>query len=208
MTLLVAAGWFADRYWESRTETAGPTPIDVGFAQSMSQHHKQAIGMAQLMLDGRSSSLPGLARSIADSQLFELGEMRGWLDLWDKPWQAPGRGMDWMLLGSAPPDAELTRYLMDCRRSPTGMAGLATDAEINRLRSLQGRARDDHFLRLMLAHHEGAIPMARFAARESRLPAVRRLAGRIVVDQSEEIARIQQMLQRLAASGYSGAEVE
>jgi uncharacterized protein (DUF305 family) len=32
---------------------AVPGPIDIGFAQSMSLHHQQAIAMAQLMLDGR-----------------------------------------------------------------------------------------------------------------------------------------------------------
>lgn len=177
-----------------------PGPVDVGFAQSMSLHHQQAIGMATLMLDGRPTPLSGLAHAIAHAQRLELGEMRGWLRLWDRPLLPPGRGMEWMLLGRTPPDAELDRYLFDCRRSPTGMSGLAPDAELHRLRLLDGRARDEHFLRLMLAHHEGAIPMARFAARQARLPAVRELGGRIVLEQSEEIARIRRMLTALPAA--------
>lgn len=173
-----------------------PGPIDVGFAQSMILHHQQAIGMAQLMIDGRP---PGMAHAIAFAQLEELGQMRGWLRLWNQPPQLAGKpSMDWMLLGNEPPGPELARYLLDCQRSPTGMTGLATNEQLNALRHAQGRERDRQFLALMLAHHEGGIPMARFAAEQARLPAVRELAGRVVMEQSQEISRIQFMLQVLA----------
>ncbi|HEY1075291.1 MAG TPA: DUF305 domain-containing protein [Fontimonas sp.] len=186
----------------SRGETAVPAtpgPVDIGFAQSMALHHQQAIGMAQLMLDERPTPLVTLARSIAGAQLLELGEMRGWLRLWNAPLVAERQGMEWMRLGSRPLDETLQRYLLDCQRAPTGMVGLATDDELNRLRLLDGRARDKHFLTLMLAHHQGAIPMAQFAAAEGRVPAVRDLAGRIVLEQSEEIYRIQRTLAAIAA---------
>lgn len=174
-----------------------PGPIEIGFAQTMSRHHQQAIGMAQLMLDGRPTALVVLARSIAGAQMLELGEMQGWLRLWKLPFVSNARSMDWMLLGNGPLDAELTQYLLDCERSPTGMVGLATDAEINRLRRTEGRERDLLFLNLMLAHHEGGIPMARFAAQEARIEAVRRLAVQVVREQYEEIARIRMMLDAL-----------
>lgn len=194
------AGWQGLRMLQqTRAALAGlePGPIDVGFAQSMSLHHQQAIGMAQIMMDERSAGLP---RAIAYAQLEELGQMRGWLRLWGKPLLPETRSMDWMLLGDTPLDAELTRYLLDCQRSPTGMTGLATDAELNRLRQLQGRERDRLFLQMMLAHHEGGVPMARFAAQQAQLPAVRELAARVVLDQSVEIDQIQQRLALLAAT--------
>lgn len=175
-------------------------PIDVGFAQSMLRHHEQAIGMASLMLDGRPTPLASQARGIASAQLLELGEMQGWLRLWNTPLHAPDRSMQWMLMGEGPLDAALTQYLLDCERSPSGMVGLASDADMNRLRQLDGRPRDALFLTLMLAHHEGGIPMARFAAQQARIPAVRRLAANVVREQSEEIARIRVMLEALAAS--------
>ena len=174
-----------------------PGPVDVGFAQFMGLHHQQAIGMSQLLLDGRPTRLAGLARSIAGAQLLELGEMQGWLRLWGKPLLPATRNMSWMLSGDAPPDPQLSRYLLDCQRSATGMVGLASDAELNRLRELEGRARDEHFLKLMLAHHEGGVPMARLAAQRAQLPAVRDLATRIILDQSREIAQIQLMLAAL-----------
>ena len=177
-----------------------PGAIEIGFAQSMSRHHQQAIGMAQLMLDGRPTGLAVLARSIAGAQMLELGEMQGWLRLWKQPFVSGSRSMDWMLLGKGPLDAALTQYLLDCERSPTGMVGLATDADFNRLRRIEGRERDLLFLNLMLAHHEGGIPMARFAAEQARVAAVRRLAAQVVREQYEEIARIRMMLDALASA--------
>ena len=177
-----------------------PGPIDIGFAQAMSLHHQQAISMAQLLLDGPPTPLALLARGVAGSQLIELGEMRGWLKLWGAALLPPGTSMDWMLLGTAPPDEELQQYLLDCQRSPTGMSGLATDAEIQQLRTLTGRARDAHFLKLMLAHHQGGIPMARFAATQATVPVVRALAARVVLEQSQEIVTILRTQQAMAAT--------
>ena len=166
-----------------------PGAVDIGFAQSMIEHHQQAIVIAKLLLDGRPSALRALAQSIADTQLVELGEMRGWLNLWERPLPAQ-RGMGWMLLARSPPDAQLNAYLLDCSRSPTGMAGLASDEALERLRELEGLERDRHFLQLMLAHHHGAMPMARFAAAEARQATVRDLATRIAIEQAEEIGRL------------------
>jgi uncharacterized protein (DUF305 family) len=167
-----------------------PGAVDIGFAQSMIEHHQQAIVIAKLLLDGRPSTLRALAQSIADTQLVELGEMRGWLNLWERPLMPAQRGMGWMLLARSPPDAQLNAYLLDCSRSPTGMAGLASDEALERLRELEGLERDRHFLQLMLAHHQGAMPMARFAAAEARQAAVRDLATRIAIEQAEEIGRL------------------
>ena len=80
------------------------------------------------------------------------------------------------------------------------MSGLATDQEVNRLRQLEGRERDAHFLQLMLAHHEGGLPMARFAAEQARVQVVRELAARVVLEQSKEVYLLQRMLAAMAAA--------
>ena len=178
-----------------------PGSVEIGFAQFMSLHHEQAIAMAQLLQDGRPSRLSLLARSIEGTQQLELGEMRGWLRLWQRPLMPATRSMDWMLTGDAAPGEELRRYLLECQRSPTGMPGLASADDLDRLRKLDGDARDRHFLNLMRAHHQGALPMARFAAEQAQLAAVRELATRVVLDQASELDRIQLMLQTLPASG-------
>ena len=199
LSLAAASGVAYRQVHAARSALAATRPgtVDIGFAQFMGLHHQQAIGMSQLLLDGRPTRLAGLARSIAGAQLLELGEMHGWLRLWGKPLLPATRSMSWMLSGDAPPDPQLSRYLLDCQRSATGMVGLPSDAALNRLRELEGRARDEHFLKLMLAHHEGGVPMVRFAAQQAQLPAVRDLATRIILEQSREIAQIQLMLAAL-----------
>lgn len=201
---LLIAGLGATALWQQRalqtaTLKTQPGAVEVGFAQFMSLHHQQAIAMAQLLQDGRPTRLSLLARSIEGTQQLELGEMRGWLRLWNQPLMPASPSMDWMLAGDRPPDDELRRYLLDCQRTPTGMPGLASIDALERLRTLDGLERDRHFLNLMLAHHQGALPMARFAAEQAQVPAVRELAQRLVRDQAAEVDRIQLMLQTLAA---------
>jgi len=203
---LILAALAGVAIWQHRAlqvlEARGhPGGIEIGFAQFMSLHHEQAIAMAQLMQDGRPTRLTLLARSVEGAQQLELGEMRGWLRLWQQPLAPASPGMDWMLTGDTPPDADLRRYLLDCQQAPTGMPGLASIGELEGLRTLDGDARDRHFLNLMLAHHQGALPMARFAAEQARLPAVRDLATRVVLEQAREIDRIQMMLQALPTTG-------
>jgi uncharacterized protein (DUF305 family) len=112
--------------------------------------------------------------------------MKGWLLLWHKPVLPATTAMDWMLLGKTPLNAALTRYLADCRAAG-GMPGLATSNELNRLRSLDGDARDKLFLELMIRHHQGALPMAHFAALNAETEVVRILAAQIEVEQVQEM---------------------
>jgi uncharacterized protein (DUF305 family) len=198
--LLVASLVILRLHVTSPSAATAPGPIDIGFASSMLLHHEQAIMMSQLLLmSPEPSSVSGLARSIADAQLVEAGEMRGWLRLWGQPLRPSAPNMGWMLLGERPPDADLNQYLLDCRSSATGMAGLASMGELNRLRELKGPARDIHFLTLMRAHHRGGLPMLRFAAREARLPAVRELARQMAAEQAEELGRIDLVLMALVS---------
>ncbi|MDR3414600.1 MAG: DUF305 domain-containing protein [Nevskia sp.] len=75
------------------------------------------------------------------------------------------------------------------------MPGLATNDELNRLRSLDGDPRDRLFLQLMTRHHQGALPMAHFAAHNAGTTAVRTLATQIEVQQLEELG-VMAMLQQ------------
>lgn len=177
-----------------------PGVVDIRFAQFMAQHHDQAILMAQGLLDGPADGAGQLARAVFAQQLLELGEMRGWLRLWGQSSVPESRSMDWMLLSDAPPDASLRQYLLDCQRSAAGMPGMASAAELAQLRQAEGIERERLFLTLMRRHHEGGLPMARFAARYARLPVVRELASRIVGEQVEEIAAIQVMQARLESA--------
>lgn len=182
-----------------------PSPIDVGFAQAMSQHHSQAIVLAQALLEDPSSGLQPLARQIAYSQMVEFGEMQGWLKLWQQPVMPLKPSMDFLLLGRKAPDAALKQYLLDCQRSPSGMVGLASSTEVAALTRLRGRQKDARFVALMRAHHEGGLPMARFAAAEAREPAVRRLASNVLREQMQELHHLQRVAAAIAAHADSAA---
>src|SRR3546814_11129538 len=129
----------------------------------MRGHHDQAVVMTQILLGRGTTRLVGLARSIQTAQLIEIGEMKGWLLLWGKPVLPATTSMDWMLFGKNAPDAELARYLSDCRSSPGGMPGMASTQELNELRKLAGEARDPLFLQLMVRHHKGGLQIGREA---------------------------------------------
>lgn len=177
-------------------DTAAPSAIDIGFAQFMRGHHDQAIVMTEILLADRSSTLATLASRMQTTQLIELGQMKGWLQLWDKPLLPATDSMDWMLLGENPPDEALSRYLIACRNSPGGMPGLATVEELQRLRALRGEARDRLFLQLMLKHHQGGLPMAQFAAHNARTAAVRTMAAQMMVEQTQELATMAMLVRK------------
>lgn len=197
--LLLLAGGAAGAAWQRHVAAAhpppyaAPGPVDVGFTQFMRSHHDQAVVMTQILLDHGNTKLASLARTIQAAQLIEIGEMKGWLLLWNKPLLPATTAMDWMLLGKTPPDAALSRYLADCRSAPGGMPGLATSEELNRLRSLDGDERDRLFLQLMIRHHQGGLPMAHYAAFNAETTVVRTLAAQIEVEQLQETAAMAAM---------------
>ena len=199
LALSVTAGWqHRDlRSVRAQLQLLQPGEIDIGFSQAMSFHHRQAIAISQLLLDGRQTGLGSLARTIAGAQMVELGEMQGWLRLWDQALLPPSPEMTWMLLGDKPIDKKLTQYLIACGQAAAGMPGIASNADLMKLRQLAGQERDTLFLRLMLAHHQGGVPMAAFAASQAKLSVVRKAAAQIVLDQSKEIQQIQTVLAAL-----------
>lgn len=188
--LLVVAGtigWLVRGTSSDTSPTAAPPPnaVDIGFARDMSTHHQQAITMANYERDYSSSSqLRILAYDIETSQNFQMGEMQGWLDSWGLPRTARTQ-MAWM--GE--------------RIGPTAlMPGMATPAQLNRLESLHGKALDVLFLQLMIRHHQGGLPMARYAVEHARLLYVRDLAQAMTNSQTAEIVEMEQLLRKLGGA--------
>ncbi len=59
--------------------------MDVGFSQDMSVHHNQAIEMATIALTGSTDQrVQNLAYDILTTQQNQVGQMQGWLSLWDR----------------------------------------------------------------------------------------------------------------------------
>jgi uncharacterized protein (DUF305 family) len=159
--------------------TLKPQPIDVGFAQDMSDHHDQAVQMALLAIDKASSQpVRTLAVEIVSSQRRENGILEQFLR---------DRG-----LARADPQ----RTVMEWMHEPVAheqMPGLATPAQIVALTGAEGPAFDQQFVDLMIRHHEGGVHMAQYAAEHAETQYIRDLASRIVVAQNNELTDLRQL---------------
>jgi uncharacterized protein (DUF305 family) len=160
--------------------------LDTGFTRDMITHHDQAVQMAQVARDHSTDpAVRLLAFDIETQQLGQIGQMRGWLQTWQLPEQTDRPHMAWM--GSQAPHQHSTE-------DGALMPGMATTAEMTKLRSLSGTALDVFFLQLMIRHHQGALPMGQYAAANARVGYVAELAGKVVSAQTSEIVTMEQML--------------
>ena len=170
------------------TSSGGDFPaegsVEVGFARDMSVHHAQAVEMAELIRERtQDPALRQLAVDISLTQQAQIGQMRGWLDVWERPPSATGPRMAWMH-----EPAEGT------------MPGMATRADLNRLRRLRGRRADALFLTLMLEHHRAGVVMAEAVLDRTDEPVVQRLARAVATAQANEQEVMRRMLDELGAS--------
>jgi uncharacterized protein (DUF305 family) len=163
--------------------------IDTGFVRDMIVHHDQAVQMAQVARDNSTDPAVRLvAFDIETQQLGQIGQMRGWLQTWELSEQTDRAHMAWM-------GAQAPAHQHDATAGDGAfMPGMATTAEMARLRSLSGKALDAFFLQLMIRHHQGGLPMARYAAYNAHVNYVRELAGKVASAQTTEIATMEQML--------------
>ena len=110
---------------------------DVHFLQQMIPHHEQAILLSTLAPDRTNSeSILDLAKRIESSQHDEILFMKDWLGS----------------RGEESHHIKMSNHHMK-------MMGMATKTQIEELSALNGFSFDDLFLRLMIAHHRGAIQM-------------------------------------------------
>lgn len=159
--------------------------VDVGFAQDMSVHHRQAVLMAGLARDRSTDpEIRALAFDIERTQLEQIGRMQGWLSLWNAPSLPTGEHMTWMAHdGSAHAAAHGGQ---EPAAGVAEMPGMATAAELDQLRAAGGRDFDVLFLQLMLRHHQGGVPMAEYAAQYAETAQVRNLAEKMLISQGAE----------------------
>lgn len=172
---------------------AMPSAVDVGFAQDMMVHHQQAVLMAAYAREhAGSDEVRALAVAIDSAQQREIGQLTGWLQSWGKPLQSDRPPMAWMtdeVPGHAHGDV-----------GAGSMPGMASPAEMDRLVNLTGKRLDVQFLRLMVRHHQGGLPMAKDAASHAQTDYVRDAARTMIQDQQREIDQMQTLLRARGAS--------
>lgn len=172
--------------------------VDVGFARDMSTHHQQAVQMAQVVRDRSTDpDLRLIAYDIETQQLGQVGQMRGWLESWGLTPQSTAPPMSWM---GAHGEHEMAGMADMAGHDGRLMPGMATPAEMTRLRGLSGRALDTYFLQLMIRHHQGGRPMADYAEKNAEVGYVRNLAGKMKVSQDAEVVVMDQLLRARGAA--------
>lgn len=147
---------------------------DVAFARGMMPHHGQALQLVDLARDRSSDpALLQLSSRIAAAQGPEMDQLAEMLRSWGED---PEAGMDHSGHGMA-------------------MPGMVDDATMKRLESLRGAELDTLWLESMIAHHRGAVEMAKAEIANGDNDAAKALAGEIIKAQEAEIAQMKQMLE-------------
>ncbi|KUO13173.1 DUF305 domain-containing protein [Streptomyces sp. DSM 15324] len=191
--VLVAAGAITYAVAADDGGSGGSVPAadsaDAGFARDMAVHHQQAVEMAYIVRDRTTDEeVRRLAYDIAQTQANQRGMLLGWLDLWGLPKVSSDAPMTWMGMGD-----------MADGKDGALMPGMATDTELKKLGTLNGRRAEVFFLQLMTAHHKGGIHMAEGCVAQCTVGVEKRLAQGMVDAQKSEIALMADMLKARGA---------
>ncbi|MER7970806.1 DUF305 domain-containing protein [Streptomyces sp. NPDC005840] len=193
---LVAAGAITyavaeDGGGQAKTPTADSA--DAGFARDMAVHHQQAVEMSYIVRDRTGDEeVRRLAYDIAQTQANQRGMLLGWLDLWGLPKVSSDPPMTWMGMGG-----------MVSGEDGALMPGMATDTELKRLGTLNGRKAEVFFLQLMTDHHKGGIHMAEGCVAKCTVGVEKRLAQGMVDAQESEIRLMADLLKARHAAPRS-----
>ena len=155
---------------------------DAMFAQMMIPHHEQAIVLAEMAENPTSEAGPeviSFAAQIKSAQGPEVELMKSFLTQWDVPVVEPG---------------SMDHGSMD---HGSKMKGMLSVEELTKLSTLSGKVFDKEWMLAMIAHHEGAIEMARTVEQSGKNLEVQVLAKTIISGQQVEIDQMKSMLANL-----------
>ncbi|GGZ35533.1 DUF305 domain-containing protein [Streptomyces poonensis] len=159
---------------QRRAEDDSPNSADFSYARMMIEHHAQALEMTKLVPQrADSDKVQRLAERISAAQGPEIAAMDGWLKSNGEE-RADGSGAD--------------------GHQHEAMPGMATEAQLKKLRAARGKAFDELFLKLMITHHDGAITMATEVKAEGNNLQIEEMADDVIAQQTSEIGRMRDML--------------
>ncbi|WP_241237047.1 DUF305 domain-containing protein [Georgenia faecalis] len=172
---------------EGRCEAPDPDEVasneaDVTFLRGMIPHHEQAVIMSETLLaaPGVPADVTTAAEAIIAAQGPEIDEMTtllqgcgGEVAVGVHDHEAHGHGGDHEI------------------------HGMLTAAELDALAEAEGTGAARLYLEHMIAHHEGAVAMAREHGETGAQPEVLALSERIVADQEAEIDELAALLSGL-----------
>jgi uncharacterized protein (DUF305 family) len=168
----------------SAAAAVSPAAVDKAFVAQMIPHHEMAIEMAGLApAQGQHQDLRKLGKEILDTQALEITELRQIAkDLKVTPgtMKTDHAAMDHSAHGpTMTADAKTLGLSMDEMGMSMNMESLRT-----------ARPFDRAFIDMMIAHHQGAIRMARAQLEKGQNAELKTIATAIVKAQEQEIDRM------------------
>jgi uncharacterized protein (DUF305 family) len=135
--------------------------FDVDFANLMALHHKGAIAMSQLELDGgKDSTMKNMATKIKNTQQQQVNELKRFINNTQGNDNKQGKGV--------------------LQKTMNGM-----NSNMDTLQA--GNNLDSSFATLMKAHHKQGIEMAKQELANGKNPELKKLAQNIISDSEKEI---------------------
>lgn len=159
----LAAGFTLAQTPETRSDNSEFNGQDIMFMNMMIVHHDQAIEMAELSENRTDNeNILELSDNISEAQRAENEQMTTWMN--ELAYEA----------GNHHP-----------------MAGMATEEEMQRLKSSEGENFDRLFAELMIEHHRGGIEMARNFREVGKHPELGEMQTQMVETQQSEIGKME-----------------
>jgi uncharacterized protein (DUF305 family) len=149
---------------------------DRAFIDAMVPHHQGAIAMAEVALNNAEhEEIIKLSRNIIASQQAEIEELKS---------------IKQKEFGTSNVPMEMSQEQM------RGMGMMMDPQQLANQKPF-----DKAFIDAMIPHHQSAIEMAQVAQEESKIPAIKELAGNIVSAQKREIEQMKQWRKQWYSSG-------
>ena len=158
----------ADGHHTASSPNAAGQPYDLQFLDSMIHHHEGAVSMSEMVLRrSENDELKAFARKVIDDQTKEIAQMKQWREAWfaGKP-------------------AAVNMELPGMKES------MMTPEHENMMEAASGRAFDDHFVEMMVPHHDGAVKMSRELLQKGERAELKQLAEQIIKAQNAEIEQM------------------
>ncbi|QBI55347.1 DUF305 domain-containing protein [Streptomonospora litoralis] len=181
----------------------GHNEADVEYILMMIEHHGQALVMTD-MVEGRveSGDIRTMADRISSAQGPEIEAMEAWMEqnVYDPAEENPNHagfcahGPEGGHGGHATGGSDGSPDGCPVNLDHSDMPGMASQRQLDELRSADGAEFDRLFVELMTAHHEGAITMAEEVTLEGKHPMVLRMAADVIAEQTADINRMDEII--------------
>ncbi|MBA3488932.1 MAG: DUF305 domain-containing protein [Longispora sp.] len=181
----ILVGFAGTQLWNRQP---GDESAEAGFARDMSTHHAQAVEMAMFAYErAQLPELRSLGYDIALTQQAQIGMMSAWLAQWNLLPTGSQPRMTWMSDGAG--------LVGDDGLMP----GMASPAELEKLKASTGRDFDVLFCQFMLRHHLGGIHMVDAVLAQSEAHEVVEMATAMKEGQQREVTLLKTLLTQLGA---------